>query len=377
MAQKRSKFLSRFFYSLFGLALFCGLFYLVFIYLSGSAAEKSLREMIDKDNANFVNYQAGFWADHERLRFDPIFQYGSDRNAGEIFDPHTVDLHMNVVLGGPFEIPKELKDKIANQDEAWLKLDVAEIPSSLDFSWFKRLLDYDHWELNTGEKKSSMRGIAWNQPTADLTTLFAWTKLYLLKSRNERSLIEASVHIRKLAQLLFSNENLVSAIGVAYILDIENQAYKAWTKDGYIISDWKTYPERETERIKRFIMALPEFLQPSLDKEGLQKFDQLKLGKCIAVTEVFLFQNQPMGAVFRDVFSEFYSKLDGIYEDPDFGCRLKYQREFLALERPDSVPLYKKLFLKYTKAKYMFVEVMLGIARPNYFRSYDKPLPQD
>lgn len=215
--------------------------------------------------------------------------------------------------------------------------------NEFDFTWMNELSGFDHWNLESqgplSELVTSQKFVppsAW--PIPDVVDITTFAKVRMMKGVAKRESVAAFKHVRKLAQLLLTTENLSLMTAGLAILDLERQAYRFATEEQMIApEEWTPVDRNLTRRASRAIWALRGYLFAWTPPEHLQKIfldRELNFGFCGAINE-----GLPSELTLRPMLdtqlplahgaSAGYQKLDTIWARAAQSCRLKYLKALM------------------------------------------------
>lgn len=251
-----------------------------------------------------------FLEDRQALRAAGVFDEAPARraDAGELLNPRL-----------PFTGPAELVDgwnqrlraagagpgpDLRIPDAAQKALGRPDWPAyqpdwqHLDTGWFAALARYDHWSRDHGPggprpaapDPAARRPSLVNAPRPILSALIAWSKLRLLDGARRGDVAAASRDVRKLAQLLWSQDDLIGALVGTAVLRSESTFLAALKARGDAALAAGVVPLDPTlsERARRYLLAYAAYLDfrapPDL-RDRVLAGEGAGLGYCAAVSE--------------------------------------------------------------------------------------------
>jgi hypothetical protein len=124
----------------------------------------------------------------------------------------------------PLKLNSELVNILNSKKEfSQIKIDWSKY--NLDFSWFKKLQNYDHWNYtqSTPYVKNETNFEVMTAPTPNYSEFTDWSKLYLLYSRDTKQLKANTEHIDHLAKLIYSHQSYLNAMVAINLLKIKKE----------------------------------------------------------------------------------------------------------------------------------------------------------
>jgi hypothetical protein len=117
--------------------------------------------------------------------------------------------------GSLLHISTELVEKIKQKGESWVALDPGDIHENIDLSWLELLSHYDYWDLNKAIINHMGRRIFYPHMTIPEISIFLiWSKLAFIRSKDQKTFVETSAQLRKLANILYSTTPIESKMEV-------------------------------------------------------------------------------------------------------------------------------------------------------------------
>lgn len=216
---------------------------------------------------------------------------------------------------------------------------------NLDFSWFKKLKDFDYWSFDefgpmySGNDKFKV----FDFPIPNYHDLVLWSKLRLLYGRDHNDIANALIEVQHLAQLIMSNENLVSSMSTISLLKSELIFYKSLTENDQkkisklIINKIPT--ESELNIAKRFFFAQGHFTDLRLTNELFLKLSKLTPGLCPRVNSAI---EQSIGyrRLLKGEMDDGYERINTLVKNSEKLCRNSFLRK--AWVNPDYQGLFDK-----------------------------------
>lgn len=264
--------------------------------------------------------------------------------------------------------------------------------ANLDFSWMKKLHEFDHWapDMNNPLIKISEKPQPMTLPFPEYSELINWAKLRLIHGRVTKDMKNALLDVRQLARLIYTNDYLVSTMVTISLLRSENMFIQNYNPK--IFEGWVTVPENVTTIARRYFWAQSEFVDPRLSSEGYETFSVGDVGKCQMISEGMI-----RNLIVRDYLKNFYpgpikrfnetvknslnncrpSLMNLVWNDPQwrlFGNTVKYED---ALVKPENESNWKQKFLMiHPRVEEIYGFTIAAIATPNYLKLY-RELPEE
>jgi hypothetical protein len=228
-----------------------------------------------------TKYFAEITEDAKMLEKYPVFAAtGGQKDAAEFLNPIVSWSAQGEEISGKLRLSDEIKKKLLTAKKvAELNVDWKKI--NLDFSWFAKLHEYDHWNFDNsgplyGKDKDYIISLA---PIPDYVELTNWAELRLLKGRDDHDLATAFKDVEHLARLVFSNESLVSSMTTIALLGKIRRTY-----DSLDEKLKKGLPEPITrdfhQRAKRYFYAQGAFTDLRLSDETYKKLSIFPAAIC-------------------------------------------------------------------------------------------------
>jgi hypothetical protein len=176
--------------------------------------------------------------------------------------------------------------------DAWttLKLTPAQLSSNL--SWMKDLLKYDYWDIfETGPsqvlRKTAPESINYSMiPIPNLTDIRAAARLRIRQGLARKNILPALVELRKLAQLVYTQEVLVSGMVALAILETEKTGFELALKAGLLHEkEWTPISDDWLKRAKRSLPAYDGAISKFSDLSTAVESGNASVGLCAAAFE--------------------------------------------------------------------------------------------
>lgn len=344
---------------------------------------------IQSPEDTLLKHRKQILADREELSTYDIFRPSKgERDAGPYLNPMVSwDNRPSPVLA----LPPELKAGLKGKD--WVAFSPDFKAHKLDFSWMKKLHEFDHWspDLNNPLIKLAEKPLPMTLPFPEYSELIHWAKLRLIHGRVTKDMKSALADVRQLARLIFTNDYLVSTMVTISLLRSEGQFIQNYNPK--ISEGWKAVPESVTAIARRYFWAQAEFVDPRLSSEGYETFSAGDVGKCQMISEGML-----RNLIVRDYLKKFYpgqikrfsetvknalnicrpSLMNLVWNDPEwkvFGPSVKYED---ALVKPENESNWKQKFLMiHPRVEEIYGFTILSTATPNYLKLYRELPPEN
>lgn len=289
-----------------------------------------------------LQYEADFLDDQRALASHPFFgqKERNERDAGPYLNP-LIAWDGNSVRGSrpeivvPPSVQRSLHLANLKGKSNWLDL-LDPALDRVDVSWMQKLETFDHWDLTTGrdnvvraylQEGNSLSSM----PMPDLMSLQDMARLRLRKGYLEKKPLAALKEVRKLAELIYSNETLISSMVARGIVGgIERQAYDRFVADGLLPATvWKPISKEDDLRARRALYAISGWLTFDNDPSQIRKIlskPHPQLGLCgglmgmaygDSLSREFLEPSLPFERDYSEYFALTKELLNG-----KFGCRL-------------------------------------------------------
>lgn len=294
--------------------------------------------------------------------------------------------------GSLLYISNETVQTIKQKGHGWVALDPSDINENIDFSWLELLAHYDYWDLNKAIIDHAGPRIFYpHMPIPEISILLIWSKLAFIWSKDEKNFLETSANVRKLANLLYSTNNLIASLTAVKILRIEHEFKSAMLKnDVPVPNSWRTFGDEVTDAAKAVLFAKAWAANIFMSTDNIARVfpnEEILIGDCLCIHETALnalmfkenlkrkqnkqfeiitnalekYQNDCNTIPIKQLWEgktekEIVSILDAISEPTStFDCLFKYLGK---------LPLFKETIVK----------VLFVISLPNAFVEYRKPL---
>lgn len=198
---------------------------------------------------------------------------------------------------------------------------------NLDFSWMQELRQFDTWSFDlhgpkfgSGEMYSLARA-----PVPSYSTLIVWSKLRLLKGREDGDVLSALQEVRQLGLLSLSSENLVGAMTALAILKNETRFLESLPEPTRAKVAWSPLSHDELDRAKRFLFAGASFVDARLSDEVFERLSRLTPGLCQRVQEG-LYSALTFRRLMLEEQAAAYARFDKLVTDTNDSCRDSFLR---------------------------------------------------
>jgi hypothetical protein len=371
--------------------------------VAGRGKEPYLRLNPEKD---LREYSARIEEDATILAKYPIFSRGSQGKSD-------ASAYLNPLLSwersdswpgskGRLELPQELLKKLNSDSKFWnIRLDWGSI--QLDWSWWKQLEQFDHWNFDrTGPAYGGNENyLILAAPIPNYVSLRDWSKLRLLQGRETGKVLDALKDVRHLAELIMTNETLVSTMVAISLLGLETAFVESFDEKSRARLQWQPISRDVLQRAKRYYWSQPAFADMRLSAETFNRFSKMPVGICQRVHE-HLYYTISLRRLLRTDWQEGLRRTEQLIEETAQNCRSGYLREkwkdtsFQGLfksgedlfrtvstmagngdsgERVSS--LRPKVTIeeieKYPQLAELFAYLVLGVSEPNWLAKYRDP----
>lgn len=247
---------------------------------------------------------------------NPMVSWTSEQNPYDPEKPEDYALKLNP------ELVAALK---ADKDFAKIKIDWSKY--KLDFSWFKKIQDYDHWSYtqNAPYSKNETNFSVMTAPNPNYPELTRWVMVYLLYSRDFKQLKANSKDIDHLAKLIFSHQNYLNALVAVQILKIKRGFHESLSEaeqkqmQGVLLSD------ETITAIKRFVSAFAGMYSILTPDEVFNNMRMIKIGNCLMLEESF-FMNADLKFLFSISYPDAIMRIDQMKQQSVSWCPETYAK---------------------------------------------------
>ncbi len=314
-------------------------------YIGEKITDRMFEDFLSSQEEKRRRYRHLFWQDHHELtKLNKIHKIFDTRESTDNADAGS---YLNKRLDWRFLSNKifHAKDRLELDeaqytnlfvDQSWLREDNFPMIKDLDFNWMKVLLKYDHWDLgsfslhkehlhHTLKKPVNLLYLPVSPRLSQITR--PWIMLRYLKALEDKDFKEASLEVRHVIRLLFTNESLVSAMIATSLLRQELLVFAQLPHDLQRTFAVRPLNLKDIERIRRFFMALPSVL-PYGGANDLSELKRLEIGYCVALSEYPTYINTLYEPIFKHLIgNELKIMFEAIRENR---CRLKVQKLVIA-----------------------------------------------
>jgi hypothetical protein len=226
----------------------------------------------------------------------------------------------------PLKLNQELVDILnTEKDYAKIKLDWSEY--NLDFSWFKKILAYDHWNFSQSAPypKNEMPFEVVSAPIPSYRELITWSKLYLLYSRDQNLLDENTKDIDHLAKLVFSNQSTMNALIALNILILKKEFQSSLSADEQKSFQGVLLTDDQIKSVKRFafmFIGLPTIV---ISDDIFNKVRYIEMSSCIFLEETML-MNADLKILFSAAYPNSILRVDKFLQESVSRCPDSYAK---------------------------------------------------
>jgi hypothetical protein len=251
---------------------------------------------LEKMENHFNKYWPEVERDIDRLEAERIFQPSRYlRDLGERLNS-SFDWKNGtgrVREGSLLYISTETVETIKREEDGWVALDPSDINDNIDFSWLELLSDYDYWDLNKAIIDHAGPRIFYpHMPIPEISILLIWSKLAFIWSKNEKNFLETSAKLRKLADILYSANNLIASLVGVKILRIEHEFKSAMLKNEVPLPDsWRTFGDEVTDAAKAVLYAKAWAANIFMSTDNIERVfpdEAILIGDCLCINETAL-----------------------------------------------------------------------------------------
>lgn len=193
--------------------------------------------------------------------------------------------------------------KILNTDKDYSQIKIDWSQKKLDFSWFNKLHNFDHWNYtqNTPYSKSENNFEVMTSPTPDFSELLRWSKLYLLYSRDLKQLEANSEHIDHLAKLIYSHPSFLNAMVAVSILRIKKEFHASLNEAQQKQVKGVLLTKESIKVLRRFLSTISGLYSVLTPTEIFDKARLINISACLLLEETIA-----MNVDFKYLFSLSY-----------------------------------------------------------------------
>ena len=245
-------------------------------------------EALEKNAANADAYVDKLCSESAKLRDHPPMPAptGNDHDAAEFMAP-LIDYEKPLDQPpGALHLTDELRAHLLAGFPDWSQRISDGDLAGLDFGWMKQLSAYDHWSLlAAGRLKDFAPTDFFTTPIPNYVSLMQWAKLRFALARRRGDHANASVEVRHLADLIRSQNLLISEAVAVAMYKIDGSARGGAVAAGGDVSGWPTVDTvgLDTDRSEAF--AAMYFTYPGVKPETLRKAVACMPAPCAALGE--------------------------------------------------------------------------------------------
>jgi len=212
-------------------------------------------------------------------------------------------------------LPRSLEDAL--DVEGWVAASSSIAVESYDFSWMKRLHEFDHWTIESDPRFRSKEPFSIiDADIPDLPVLATWAKLRLLDGLRRGDLASARAEVTQLARLLATIERHVAVIYAGRIV-----SYRVGQEPA----------AEDAAQIRDYLQLQLRLLLPASAKAELTRRlrDTHAPGYCAFTHEALwlIYANRPRAEGKLSRIDESYALYDRLMTDPSIRCRWPTLRE--------------------------------------------------
>jgi hypothetical protein len=325
---------------IFGLAIFLIILAAVggYVFLKVEAS-KSKSDYVEKEkraNERIAKYLNDFKSDQQSLMNISVFQIQSgSRDAGVFLNPalhwYIDDNHIEPKTNF-LDLPDATVQKFKDDNFDWLDPKNASLAAKIDFTWFKKLSDFDYWDYETQSPLGDMlaKDPLYNfmafMPSFTQSHFFEWSKLRLMTALKQNKMKEGLADTQNLARLLYSTEDLIRSMAAARILDLNREALEKAKLSKKNVKGLTSITKEQYSSLRRMLYASAAFTSIMTSSEYKKMVPTFQVGKCVALEQAGLDYLTLYEPIMAQTFSQHYADMDQVLQQmPD--CRLKRFRK--------------------------------------------------
>lgn len=223
---------------------------------------------------------------------------------------------------GLLALAPETKSLFANSKTSFSDIKVDWKQANLDFSWFSSLARFDVWSFDQGGPffDQGQDYNVLNLPFPDYGELRTWSKLRLLKGRDDKALEPAFKEVRQLAKLMMSQESLLSTMSAISLLKAETQFYASLSEEERRTLNWSVISAEDLAAARRYYWAQLSFLDLRLSDSSFQKHASMEPGLCTRVYEALAAAHE-LRPLAQRYLAASYERLDQLEKATADKCR--------------------------------------------------------
>jgi len=337
-----------------------------------------------RQGAALAKYHRAFLEDERFAATLPILAWrAGDRDASLVIaprvgwiviDPKTLESYRRALPEDArgLELDAGLVKKI---DKDWLNVDPA-LWVGLDFTWMRRLADYDYWDLDRHNLAPSPPGYLYGA-SPDLEKLSAWAKLRLARGLHDGDPATAIREVEQLARLCTTTEETdVIAVGLSLLPLADKVRERAVSLQRGAGDLGKPLREGDWARLHRALWAAIAHaeLRASAAYDG--DWGEIAVGRCAALAWT-MGMALPERPFLLDSYRAEYEHLGRLLAaSPE--CRLPRLRKLWAQpDFPDIVASLEgtswpmRAVIRWVPAvRTLFGEMLVAISEQDWFRNY-------
>ena len=230
-------------------------------------------------------------------------------------------------------VPSAVFEALGRWGPQWVEHASDDSIAKIDTGLLKELLQYDHWDIESGSPSEEMRPFSVvSRPVPRFGTLVSLAKVRLLQAMRGGSMKDAAAEVRHVARLVHSTETIVGALVATLLLGIERAAFDKHVAAGGATDGLAPVTTELPARMQRFVYAYGAYAAPYAPSDVSSKLlgsGAPSFGKCAALSdgaEIALIVRQNLDREMADRYRE----IGGYLAANQGTCRLKTLRKLWA-----------------------------------------------
>lgn len=308
----------------------------VFLKIEVSKNKSNYSEKEKRVNERIVKHLNAFKSDQQSLMNVSVFQIQSgNRDAGVFLNPalhwYIDDNHIEPKTNF-LDLSDATVQKFKDENFDWLDPKNASLAAKIDFTWFKKLSDFDYWDFETQSPLGDMlaKDPLYNfmafMPSFTQSHFFEWSKLRLMTALKQNKMKEGLADTQNLARLLYSTEDFIHSIAAARILDLNREALDKAKLSKKNVKGLTSITNEQYNSLRRLFYATASFTSIMTHSEYKKMVPSFPVGKCVALEQAGLDYLTLYEPIMVQTFPQHYADIDQLLEQtPD--CRLKRFRK--------------------------------------------------
>lgn len=248
----------------------------------------AIGETLNRNAAAAEAYLGKLCEETDRLREQPAMREPSTRaqDAAQFMAP-LMDYEKPLdEPPGRLHLPDELRQRIREYGPDWLTRITDRDLAGLDFAWLRALAQFDHWTvLSAGRLRDVKADNAFQFPIPNYSSVIVWAKLRAALALRHGDLAASSAEVRHLADLIRSQQFLLSEMVAIQIYKDDARARLVAAEAGADVSGWDALDVAQLDRQRAATFASIYFTYPGVEADTVRRAMDCMPSPCSALIE--------------------------------------------------------------------------------------------